>query len=434
MFDDTRGNVAMARVWNVAALVQAVGDALAARFGSCAVRGELSGFSRASSGHCYFNLKDADHGEGLLRCAMFRRAAALLPFTPADGQLVELRGRIGVYGPRGELQFVAEAMQRAGDGALFEKFLRLKAQLQSEGLFDPSRKRVLPAFPRRIGVVTSLGAAALHDVTSTLQRRAPHVELVVYPCLVQGAEAPESICSAIELACRRSEVDTIILCRGGGSLEDLWAFNDAGVVRAVAACRIPLICGVGHESDISLADLAADLRAPTPTAAAELAAPATRECRNTVDALELLLVRRVHEALDAKAQRLDRLSMRLARPADVLRRRAQQLGMLEQRMAATRQRLLERRRLHLAQLQARLVRSAVVMMATQRQRSLAVAARLQALDPTRVLARGYAWLVDDDGRAVLSAGQLQPGDALRAVLADGTAGVVVRDVVRASAQ
>ncbi|HKX95478.1 MAG TPA: exodeoxyribonuclease VII large subunit, partial [Methylibium sp.] len=241
------------QVWEVAALVHAVGDALAARFGAVAVRGELAGFQRAASGHCYFTLKDAD-GSAALRCAMFRRAASLLDFAPADGALVELRGRLAVYEPRGELQFIVESMRRAGAGALYERFLRLKAQLEAEGLFDAARKRPLPAFPRRIGIVTSLAAAALHDVLTALARRAPQVQAIVYPSPVQGAEAPAALAAAIEAAGRRAEVDTLIVCRGGGSLEDLWAFNEALVVRAIAACPLPVVVGVGHETDVTLAD------------------------------------------------------------------------------------------------------------------------------------------------------------------------------------
>ncbi|HEV7912268.1 MAG TPA: exodeoxyribonuclease VII large subunit, partial [Albitalea sp.] len=200
-------------VWSVAGLVHAVSDALASRFSVCTVRGELSALSRAGSGHCYFCLKDADGESALIRCAMFRRTATMLDFAPADGQLVELRGRLSLYEPRGELQFIVESMQRAGAGALFEQFLRLKAKLEAQGLFDADRKRRVASFPRRIGIVTSLGAAALHDVLSSLARRAPHVEVVLYPSLVQGNEAPDSLVRALALAARRAEVDTLILCR-----------------------------------------------------------------------------------------------------------------------------------------------------------------------------------------------------------------------------
>jgi exodeoxyribonuclease VII large subunit len=223
------------QVWSVAALVQAASDALAARFSGCAVQGELSNFARAASGHCYFSLKDGEGAPALLRCAMFRRAATLLDFAPADGQRVELRGRLAVYEPRGELQFVVESMQRAGSGSLYEQFLRLKAQLEAQGLFDAARKRTIAAFPARIGVVTSLGAAALHDVLTALARRCPHVAVFVYPSQVQGHEAPASLVAALASANRHAEVDALILCRGGGAIEDLWAFNDERVVRAVAA-------------------------------------------------------------------------------------------------------------------------------------------------------------------------------------------------------
>ena len=239
--------------WSVAGLLQAVADALAARLGAVTVRGEISGFTRAASGHCYFTLKDSDGQAALLRCAMFRRAAGLLDFRPADGHQVELRGRITVYESRGELQCVVEAMARLGAGSLFELFLRLKSRLEAAGLFDAARKRPLPAHPRAVGVVTSLGAAALHDVLTAIRRRASHVRVVVYPSLVQGPEAPAQLVAAIAQAGQRAEVDVLIVCRGGGSLEDLWAFNDEAVVRALVACPIPVVCGVGHETDVTLA-------------------------------------------------------------------------------------------------------------------------------------------------------------------------------------
>jgi exodeoxyribonuclease VII large subunit len=415
-------------VWGVAALVQAVGDALAARFSPCAVRGEVSGFSRAASGHCYFNLKDAGGGTALLRCAMFRRAASLLAFVPEDGQLVELRGRLGVYEPRGELQLVVESMQRAGAGALYEQFLRLKLELEAEGLFDAARKRALPVFPRRVGVVTSLGAAALRDVAAVFARRSPHVEVLVYASAVQGAEAPAALCDALALAARRNEVDCLIVCRGGGSLEDLWAFNDERVVRAIRACPLPIVCGVGHETDTTLADLAADLRAPTPTAAAELVAPATADCIDALRAAAELLQRRAHDVLDRRAQRLDTLALRLARPAELIRRRGQRLDLLTQRLASATRRGIDQRRSDAAHLQARLTRSTAVLMASQTQRLEALRARLTALDPRHVLARGYAWLSDRRGIPVAGVAGLTVGAVLQARLADGTADVEVTRV------
>ena len=422
-------NVAPARlVWSVAALVQAVADALAARFSPCAVRGEVSGFSRAASGHCYFNLKDANGGAALLRCAMFRRAAGLLDFSPGDGQLVELRGRLGVYEPRGELQLVVESMQRAGAGALYEQFLKLKARLEAEGLFDTAHKRPVPAFAQRVGVVTSLAAAALRDVAATFARRSPHVQLLVYPSQVQGADAPASLCAALALAAQRNEVDALILCRGGGSMEDLWAFNDERVVRAIRASPIPLVCGVGHETDVTLADFAADLRAPTPTAAAELAAPDTQSCRNALSAVAELLQRRLHDGLDGRAQRLDTLSLRLTRPAEVMRRRAQRLDMLAHRLVTATQRGMDQRRSHAVHLQACMVRSTAVLTQAWAQRLASFGARLTALDPQHVLARGYAWLNDDNGRPVLSVARLEVGATLQAHLVDGTASVAVTGV------
>ncbi|MDE2455419.1 MAG: exodeoxyribonuclease VII large subunit, partial [Burkholderiales bacterium] len=297
--------------WTVAALLLATADAIAARFGAVAVRGELSGFTRAASGHCYFSLKDAQGAPALLRCAMFRRAAVLVDFAPADGQQVELRGRLGVYEPRGELQMVVESLQRVGAGTLYEEFLRLKAKLQAQGLFEASRKRPLARWPLALGVVTSPAAAALHDVLAALARRAPQLRVVVYPSPVQGADAPGALAAAIASANLRAEVDTLLLVRGGGSLEDLWAFNDERVVRAVAQSRIPVVCGVGHETDVTLADLAADLRAPTPTAAAELAAPARDEWIAALDARAAALQALLARTLERQAQRLDRLGLRL---------------------------------------------------------------------------------------------------------------------------
>ena len=416
-------------IFSVAALVRDVAEALATRFGACAVRGEISGLSRAASGHCYFSLKDADGGTALIRCAMFRRAASLLDFAPADGQLVELRGRVAVYEARGELQFIVEAMQRAGAGALYEQFLRLRVRLDALGLFDASRKRRLPAFPRAVGVVTSLGAAALRDVLTTLARRSPHVRIVVYPSLVQGDAAPAALCAALEQASHRAEVDVLILCRGGGSLEDLWAFNDERVVRAVAACAMPVVCGVGHETDVTLSDLAADLRAPTPTAAAELAAPKTQDGLDRLAAQAGLLQRRVGDALDGHAQRLDRSAQRLARPDARLREHAQRLGLLGQRLASHLPHAVALRRARLAQFDVDLQRASERHLAARAEPQERLAARLRALDPQQVLARGYAWLIDDaSGRAVTSSRQLAPGSRLQAVLADGMAAATVSAV------
>ena len=425
---EVTGALPQRMVWGVAALVHAVGDALAARFGAVTLQGELSGFSRAASGHCYFNMKDADGQPVLLRCAMFRRAAGLLDFAPADGQAVELRGRIGVYEPRGELQFIVEAMRRRGDGTLFERFLRLKAKLEAEGLFDVARKRALPSHPQRLGVVTSLGAAALHDVASALARRSPQVALLVYPSLVQGAEAPAALAAAITLAGARSEVDALLVVRGGGSLEDLWAFNDEAVVRAIAACPLPVVSGVGHETDVTLADFAADLRAPTPTAAAELAAPAAADLLVELQQLHALLRRRVRQCLDTEAQRLDRQALRLARPADALRAQAHGLRLLAHRLHGAARALpaWQGQRLHETGLRLRHAGAAVLLRQTHRLATLAT--RLGGVDPKVVTRRGYAWLTDDAGRPVRSVAQLAVGQPVHAVLADGEAGATITSV------
>ena len=415
-------------VWGVAPLLQALSDTLASRFSVCTVQGELSGFSRAGSGHCYFSLKDADGGDGLIRCAMFRRAASLLSFAPGDGHRVEVRGRLALYAPRGDLQFIVESMQPAGAGALYEQYLRLRARLEAEGLFDDSSKRPLAPFPRTVGVVTSLGAAALHDVVSSLARRAPHVSVIVYPTPVQGIDAPPAIVAALQRAWERREVDTLILCRGGGSLEDLWAFNDERVVRAVHASPIPVVCGVGHETDVSLCDFAADLRAPTPTAAAELATPATRDCQERLGAQAETLRRRLRQVLDTHAQRLDALGMRLSRPGEQVHRQTRRLDALGQRLAAARGRVAAEQTLRLERAQTRMAHAVERTLGISRHRLESLADRLGGNDPHRVLQRGYAWLSGADGRPVTGVAGLAVGDALRAVLHDGALHVGITGV------
>ena len=319
-------------VWELGAFLKAIADTLGARFGAVAVKGELGAWTRAASGHCYFTLKSAD-GQASLRCVLFRRAAAMLDFEPREGVAVELRGRLSLFEPRGELQMVVEGMRRAGAGTLMEQFLQLKARLEAEGLFDPARKRPLPAYPRCIGLVTSLSGAVLHDVVTALQRRAPQVQLIVYPASVQGAQAGPQLAAAVQLAGRRSEVDVLLVCRGGGSIEDLWAFNHEALVRAIAASPVPVISGVGHETDFTLADFVADLRAPTPTAAAELVAPARTACLAVLLQHQHRLGRVLHHRLDRESQRLDHLATRLARPGSALLQRRQQLTQLTQRLA-----------------------------------------------------------------------------------------------------
>ncbi len=415
-------------IWSVASLVHAVADSLAARFSACTVEGELSGFARASSGHCYFTLKDANGETASLRCAMFKRAGGLLQFLPADGQQVQLRGRLAVYEPRGELQFVVESMQRSGEGALYEKFLLLKRKLEQQGLFDLSRKRVLPRFPKRVGVVTSLDAAALHDVLSSFGRRLPHVELIVYPSLVQGPLAPESLVAAIVRAGLRCDVDVLLVCRGGGSIEDLWAFNDERVVHAVVNCPIPVISGVGHETDVTLVDFAADLRAPTPTAAAELCARSALDAAADLARVAATMRRRLRQVLDTQAQRADNVAVRLLRPADALRRQSRLLDAHSHRMLVAAHRDMSASRDDLRALSVGLKRASVGSLRVATHRLDRLGERLRGLDPDTVLKRGYAWLVDDDARALTSAKQLFAGQALRAMLSDGEASVLVTSV------
>jgi len=417
--------------WSVGALLLAVADQLTARFGAVTVRGEISGFTRASSGHCYFSLKDASGAPGLVRCAMFRRAATLLDFAPADGQGVVLRGRLAVYEPRGELQLVVESMQRLGAGTLYEEFLRLRARLAAQGLFDEARRRPIPRHPSVVGVVTSPDAAAWRDVMTTLARRAPHVRVVLYPSLVQGAQAPGEIVAALVTAARRRAtdlVDVLLLVRGGGSLEDLWAFNDERVVRAVAASPVPLICGVGHETDVTLADLAADLRAATPTAAAELAVPDRGELLAALRTSAARLQRAALRQLDREGQRLDLLGHRAGAPASRLSVEEQRLAGLGLRLGtALRRRVMQSADALLPQ--AARLRLALRREAQRQGRELeGLAGRLRAAHPQQVLSRGFAWVLDAQGGPVMHAANLRAGQSIEAVFADGRASAMVTGI------
>lgn len=407
------------RVWQVGALCRAVADSLEARFNPVAVRGELSGFSRAGSGHCYFCLKD---GQGQIRCAMFKRAASLMDFSPRDGDQVEVQGRLGMYEARGDLQLIVESLSRAGQGALFEQFLRLKARLEAEGLFDAARKRAVPALPRAVGLVTSRGAAALHDVVTTLQRRAAHIPVVFAPAAVQGAQAPRELVHALQALyrlAREGQLDVILLVRGGGTLEDLWAFNDEQLARAVVQSPVPLICGVGHETDFSIADFCADLRAPTPTAAAEMAAVPRQALIQGLDLASARLKAAAERRLDLATQRLDLTANRIGRPIT-------RMGQQHARISHAGQRL---RFAVLSQLQkasARLDAAAALRntglrrgLALNRERLDRMRLRLELTDPRLVLQRGYALLRDMEGRPVSSVRETRPGQPLRATLADG---------------
>ena len=440
---NTTADLAEPDVWSVGALVAAVADALRARFNPVRVVGEVASCTRAASGHFYFTLKDE---QGQLRAAMFRRAAetgggALL----REGARVEVEGRLDVYTPRGDLQLIAERVRPAGQGSLYEQFLRLKAALAAEGLFDAARKRPLPRYPTSLGVVTSPDAAALRDVATTLRRRVPHLPVRLYPSAVQGAAAPAQLCAALQRAYRDFEAlgvpQVLLLVRGGGSLEDLWAFNDATLVRTIAQAPMPVVCGVGHETDFTLADFVADLRAPTPTAAAELCAPARDELLAQLQQLQRRLRDAVERRLQERAQRLDRLAQRLGRPSQAVARQRQGLLALQHRLQRAVQGWLLRQRQRHEAAQARLTPALRAALQRERQRlqacdrrlPLATAAviertsawlrqaeaRLALLDPQRVLERGYALVTDAGGHVVADAVRLHPGQPVRVRLARG---------------
>ena len=344
------------------------------------VRGEISNFSQPRSGHLYFTLKDS---ESAMRCVMWKPSAMRLRFTPTDGMLVEAHGAMSIYPAQGQVQLYVDALRPAGEGALYQEFLRLRAQLEAEGLFDPSRKRPLPRLPKHIGVVTSATGAALHDILQTLNRRLPTLRVTVAPTSVQGVEAPAGIIAALKRLNSLPDLDLIILARGGGSIEDLWAFNDEGVARAIFASRYPVISGVGHETDFTIADFVADLRAPTPTGAAELATPITKEeLRAALQGAEAQLTELINRQLDDLKQAL-------------------QLAQSELRRSSPRLRILNNIQ-RLDELQGRLER-AIQQQLQRKQTNLANASdRLASLNPQAVLKRGYAIITDQATGQIIS--------------------------------
>lgn len=416
---------------SVSTLLQRAKNALERALPLCWVNGEISGFKRATSGHCYFDLKD---DAAQIACVLYRNRAALVGFELKDGAQVELRLRPAIYEPRGSLQFAVEQARLAGVGRWYEAFLRLKAKLETEGLFADDLKRELPAFPKRIGLITSTQAAALADMLRVLRERWPLAQLIIYPATVQGANAPGELLAALNAANTRAECDVLIIGRGGGSVEDLWAFNDEALTRAVAASTIPVVSAVGHETDFSLCDFAADARAATPTAAAALVTPE----RDAVSALVHDLALR---ASDALRNRLDRLSERLDRTQDRLRnssaviapwrerllrlqsrlQRATYLAGPQRlaRLASSRQRLaVAMQRVSPASVRAEAVkRRLVIALATvitaPTARLTAASQALDLLNPARVLDRGYAVVFNHAGVAVTDAATLQVGSPLR---------------------
>lgn len=398
------------------------------------VGGEISNLTRAASGHVYFSLKD---NQAQVRCVMYRSRAQLLPWRLENGQQVEAQALVTLYEARGEFQLNVEGMRRAGIGKLYEMFVRLREKLAGEGLFEESRKRALPRFPRRIGIVTSPQAAALRDVIAACARRAPHLELILYPTPVQGAEAPAAIVAALETAYARQECDVLLVVRGGGSLEDLWAFNDEAVARAIAAASAPtagavppappIIVGVGHETDTTIADYVADCRAATPTAAAELASAGWHAATTEIAELSRSLRRAMEREIAMRAQAVDQLALRLVHPAQRLKTGRQRLELLARRLhAAIRQRTAQQP--HLAGLDHRLRQAMAAQLARQRQRLSRCQGALAALSPHATLERGYSIVRIADGGIVREAGQLAIGDRLELHFAVGSAVTEVKKI------
>lgn len=414
----------LTQVWSVTALNKAIADSLKTRFSMVTVQAELSGFTRASSGHCYFNLKDSG---AQIRCALFRRTAEQLNFVPRDGQLVQAQARVAVYEPRGEMQLVVEALRPAGLGQLHEAFLQLKAKLEAQGLFAQDRKRVIPLYPRAIGVVTSLAAAALHDVITALKRRVPHIPVIISPSPVQGADAPQQLVSALQALSTRPDIEVILLARGGGSLEDLWAFNDEQLAHAIVNSPIPVISGVGHETDFTIADFCADLRAPTPTAAAELCAVSRETLWLDLQATQSLLFNQLRQDMDGREQRLDRMQAVLSRPSTWAHKQQHSVSVCSSRLARAAQQIFSRQAMLLQPAGIRLQRAAQDTPKAHELRLSRAALLLRSLDPALVLQRGFAWLENAQGQSIASVEELQVGEQIQARLADGLAHMQVLD-------
>jgi exodeoxyribonuclease VII large subunit len=356
-------------------LNRAIAASLEERFDSVWVSGEISNFKAYDSGHWYFSLKDE---EGQIRCVMFRGRNGQVGFMPQSGDLVEVSANLGLYVPRGDIQLTIQTLRRAGMGGLYEAFLKLKAKLAKEGLFDLERKREIPSHPRAIGIVTSLQAAALKDVLSTLARRAPHIPIVIYPTLVQGPDAPAGIIAALKAAEKEHVVEVILLVRGGGSIEDLWAFNDEKLAYAIAQSSIPIVSGVGHETDVTIADFVADLRAPTPTGAAELAAPRKDQMLQELDAIMQSLLQRIHQRIEREAQTLDQLALRLSHALPNPDRMREQIANWQQRLS----------------------QAWVVRMESWNRNQSHYKLQLEMLNPQRTLERGYAVILSKEELAM----------------------------------
>ena len=446
-FDDRNDPApAAAPVMSVTALNQAVARLLERSFPLTWISGEVSNFTKASSGHWYFTLKD---DAAQVRAVMFRGRAQYAGFVPREGDRVEVRALVTLYGARGDYQINVEAIRRAGVGSLFEAFQRLKEKLDAAGLFHPERKRALPLFPRTIGIVTSPQAAALRDVLTALKRRAPHVNVVLYPTPVQGQGAGDKIAAAIDTASLRNDCDVLIVCRGGGSIEDLWSFNEEDVAYAVANCRMPVISGVGHETDFTICDFAADLRAATPTAAAELAVTPRADWMGSLRADVVDLRRAMRRSVGEASQTLDNYTRRLLSPGAQIRQQRLKLLALSTAMThANRAPLSQARfqldrlsgrlgarkpdvtaaRSKLSDLQHRVTMSVSTQLLQRREALAALSSQLEMLNPQRTLERGYAIVTDEQGVIVRAPAQLKPRSTLTVRLAEGSAQVGVESV------
>ncbi len=434
-----------AAVMPVSLLVSSARLLIERHLGLVWVSGEISNFTRAASGHCYFNLKDA---QAQVRCVMFRQKAQHVTFPLRDGLAVEVRATPSIYEARGEFQLNADTMRLAGVGALYEQFARLKARLEAAGWFAAERKRPLPTMPRAVGIVTSPHAAALRDILTTLARRWPRLPVILYPTTVQGAGAAAAIAAAITLANARAEVDVLLVARGGGSIEDLWSFNEEVVAKALFDSVLPTVSGVGHETDFTISDFVADVRAPTPTAAATMVVPDRHAMAARVDEIAGRLARATRQALDARAQRLDQATRRLVHPAQRLATQRERTTELAWRLRrawhvdiaahATQVNALQARwwrelrspmpaRAQLAVLTAAWSRLAHLRVDRARDKVAALAQNLAHLNPQGVLDRGYALVRTADDRIVQGAAQLAPGDPVSITFArDGADAVITR--------
>ena len=424
-------------ILTVSQLNQAVSRLLEKSFVSTWVRGEISNFTQAASGHWYFTLKD---DSASVRAVMFRSRAAAIGFVPKSGESVELRGRVTLYEARGEYQLQVENMRRAGLGSLFEAFVQLKDKLAKEGLFAEENKRQIPTYPRAIGVITSLAAAALRDVLTAMARRAPHVPVIIYPAPVQGADAALQLRKALAQANDRQEVDTLLLVRGGGSLEDLWSFNDEALARDIASSLIPVVSGVGHETDFTIADFVADLRAPTPTAAAELVCGTRQALLDRTARAYRGMQDQFQRQLERLSQRVDRAAGAMVSPGQRLAHQSERLSGLAYRMTGAWQRQSSLRLARYEKSQSRLNKllpdlssahtalDRVVTRMTQSQSKqltrLAAQvdlaqAQLRALSPENTLARGYAIVRNARGQIIRQAEQTQVGQPISVTLGKG---------------